>query len=147
MGAKMRAKKKRKAKALSSLTFNHVMIYVRSVEGALRFYRGLLGFGLIEQIEHENIPVYARLRSPLGPSTVALHLVEPGKTTRSDGVRLYFEADNLEKLCKRLQVAGAKFSQLPKLMPWGWKHAYLHDPDGHEVSLYWARAKRFRKTR
>jgi hypothetical protein len=31
-------------------------------------------------------------------------------------------------------------------MPWGWKHAYLDDPDGHEVSLYWAGAKRFKKT-
>jgi hypothetical protein len=31
-------------------------------------------------------------------------------------------------------------------MPWGWKHAYVNDPDGHEVSLYWAGAKRFQKT-
>jgi hypothetical protein len=30
-------------------------------------------------------------------------------------------------------------------MPWGWKHAYLDDPDGHEVSLYWAGAKRLKK--
>jgi hypothetical protein len=27
---------------------------------------------------------------------------------------------------------------LPEVMPWGWKHAYLDDPDGHEVSLDWA---------
>jgi hypothetical protein len=31
-------------------------------------------------------------------------------------------------------------------MPWGWRHAYLDDPDGHEVSLYWAGRKRFQKT-
>jgi hypothetical protein len=32
-------------------------------------------------------------------------------------------------------------------MPWGWEHAYLNDPDGHEVSLYWAGDKRFRKSK
>jgi len=32
-------------------------------------------------------------------------------------------------------------------MPWGWKHAYLDDPDGHEVSVYTAGAKRLRKQR
>lgn len=26
-------------------------------------------------------------------------------------------------------------------------HAYLRDPAGHELSLYWAAAKRFKKTR
>jgi hypothetical protein len=31
-------------------------------------------------------------------------------------------------------------------MPWGWTHAYLNDPDGHEVSLYWAGVKRLRKS-
>jgi hypothetical protein len=29
----------------------------------------------------------------------------------------------------------------------GWKHAYLDDPDGHEVSLYWAGAKRLKKSK
>jgi hypothetical protein len=27
------------------------------------------------------------------------------------------------------------------MMPWGWRHAYLNDPDGHEISLYWAGEK------
>jgi uncharacterized glyoxalase superfamily protein PhnB len=45
-----------------------------------------------------------------------------------------------------LDSAGVKLTQPPKLMPWGWKHAYLDDPDGHEISLYWAGRKRFQKT-
>ena len=32
------------------------------------------------------------------------------------------------------------------MMPWGWKHAYLDDPDGHEISLYWAAGNRMKKT-
>jgi len=31
-------------------------------------------------------------------------------------------------------------------MEWGWRHAYLNDPDGHEVSLYWAGEMRWKKS-
>ena len=92
--------------------------------------------------------VYARLKAAQGEGTLALHMVEPGKTLPpGDGIRLYFEVKELDKFCARLKAAGVKFSQMPKLMPWGWRHAYLDDPDGHEVSLYWAGAKRWRKSR
>jgi hypothetical protein len=30
-------------------------------------------------------------------------------------------------------------------VPWGWPHAYLN-PDGHEISLYWAGENRIKKT-
>ncbi len=63
---------------------------------------------------------------------------------RSIAFRLYFEVRELDALCKSLQAAGVEMTQLPKPMPWGWTHAYLNDPDGHEVSLYWAGAKRLR---
>jgi hypothetical protein len=32
------------------------------------------------------------------------------------------------------------------MMPWGWRHAYLNDPDGHEISWYWAGENRMKKT-
>src|SRR5215471_8902539 len=59
------------------LTFNHAMIYVKDVERGLGFYRDLLGFKLIEDFRYENKPVYARLRSPGGDGTIALHQVGP----------------------------------------------------------------------
>jgi len=45
------------------------MIYVRDVPRALEFYAGKLGFRLIEQFGGG----YARLRSPAGGTTIALH--------------------------------------------------------------------------
>lgn len=126
------------------LTFNHAMVYVRELAPALRFYTGLLGLQVIEQFG----PAYARLRSPGGQTTLALHTLEPGATLPgTDGVRLYFETRELDKVCRDLEAAGAQFRQLPQLMPWGWRHAYLNDPDGHEVSLYWAGRKRFQKSK
>lgn len=91
--------------------------------------------------------VYARLRALGGTSTIALHAAEPGRSNESGGVRLYFEVRNLEIFCRRIEAKGAVLSKQPALMPWGWKHAYLDDPDGHEISLYWAGAKRLKKNK
>jgi len=134
--------------ARNGATFNHAMIYVRRIEPALRFYRDRLGFRLIETFRWRGRAVYARLRSPRGNTSIALHLPEAkDKPNTKSGIRLYFEVKNLERSCTRLKRAGVKFKQMPKRMPWGWTHAYLCDPDGYEVSLYWAGAKRLRKTK
>src|SRR5688572_13936985 len=119
----------------SKLTFNHAMIYTKDVERSLRFYAGLLGFKLIEDFRYENTPVYARLRAPGGDGTIALHLLEPGTSTTSEGVRLYFEIEDLKGFCEKLKKKGVYFPQPPRMMPWGWTHAYMNDPDGHEISL------------
>jgi catechol 2,3-dioxygenase-like lactoylglutathione lyase family enzyme len=74
-------------------------------------------------------------------------MLEPGKTIPEyEGIRLYFEVKNLEAFCKSLEAKGVALDDQPKLMPWGWMHAYLRDPDGQELSLYWAGLKRFRPT-
>jgi catechol 2,3-dioxygenase-like lactoylglutathione lyase family enzyme len=139
---------KRKVTATGGLAFNHAMVYARDVEKALRFYRDLLGLKVVDEFRHHGQLLYVRMKSPRGDGTLALHLPGPGDEIRfGSSVRLYFEVRDLERKCKQLEAAGMKFSQAPKMMPWGWKHAYLDDPDGHEVSLYWAGAKRFRKTK
>ena len=128
------------------LTFNHAVIYVKDVERGLRFYRDMMGFKLIEDFRYEGTAVYARLRAPGGDGTIALHQAGPGVSVASDGVRLYFEVGELDDFCRKLQQKGFYITQLPRMMPWGWRHAYLNDPDGHEISLYWAGENRMKKT-
>ena len=128
------------------LTFNHAMIYVKDVERGMRFYRDMMGFKLIEDFRYEGMSVYARLRAPGGDGTIALHLAGPGVSMASEGVRLYFEVRDLDGFCRKLQQKGFYITQLPRMMPWGWRHAYLNDPDGHEISLYWAGENRMQKT-
>ncbi len=128
------------------LTFNHAMIYVKDVERGMQFYRDWLGFKVIEDFRYEGRAVYARLRAPGGDGTIALHQAGPGASVASDGVRLYFEVGELDDFCRRLRQRGFVFTQQPQMMPWGWRHAYLNDPDGHEISLYWAGENRMRKT-
>lgn len=125
-----------------SLEFNHVIVYVGDVKRSLDFYHGKLGFKLIEREE-----LYARLRSPRGRTTIALHRARTNDPpSKGRHVTMYFEVKDLEKFCERLARRGVMFTQMPRVMPWGWKHAYLDDPDGHEISLYWAGKKRFERT-
>ena len=128
------------------LTFNHAMVYAANVERALGFYRDLLGFKVVDEFRHEGKPVYARLRAPGGDGTIALHMAGPGTSLASDGVRLYFEIRELDDFCRKLQAKGFYITQMPRMMPWGWRHAYLNDPDGHEISIYWAGENRMKKT-
>lgn len=128
------------------LSFNHAMVYVKDVERGLGFYRDLLGFRLIDDFRYENKAVYARLRAPGGDGTIALHQAGPEASVASDGVRLYFEVRELDDFCRKLQQKGFYITKMPSMMPWGWRHAYLNDPDGHEISLYWAGENRMKKT-
>jgi lactoylglutathione lyase len=122
---------------------NHVMIYSRDVARALDFYANQLGLEVIESIPQGG---YARLKLPDGDGTLALHAAEPGHDVAAEGVRVYFEVEELDRVCAELESRGVVFKQKPKDMPWGWRHAYVDDPDGHELSLYRAGAKRLGRT-
>ncbi len=128
------------------LSFNHAMVYAKDVQRAVGFYRDLLGFKLIDEFRYENRPVYAHLRAPGGDGTIALHEAGPGASLASEGVRLYFEIRDLDDFCRKLQAKGFYITQMPRMMPWGWRHAYINDPDGHEISLYWAGENRMKKS-
>jgi catechol 2,3-dioxygenase-like lactoylglutathione lyase family enzyme len=143
-GAK-RHSKPATAGVAAGLVFNHAMIYVRDVAHSLAFYRDALGFHVVDEYPGG----YARLRAPRGDATIALHSLEPDQqfAPANEGMRLYFECEALDKLCANMIGRGVEFTQLPTKMPWGWKHAYLLDPDGHEISLYWAGPARLQKTR
>lgn len=131
-------------KSRTLVEFNHAMIYTTKLSRALKFYQGILGFEVVDRYPG----AYVRLKSPAGATTIALHVVESGQrmNPKTEGLRLYFEVESLDEFCKRLTKKGVKFDQMPQDMPWGWRHAYLHDPDGHEISLYWAGQSRLKKS-
>lgn len=136
----------RKTQGSANLAFNHAMVYARDVEKSLPFYRDILGMKVLDEFRYEGKCVYARLLAPGGQGTIALHQAGPGASVAADGVRLYFEIEQLDSFCQQIKKKGIYFSQLPQMMPWGWRHAYLNDYDGHEISLYWAGPNRMKKT-
>ncbi len=127
----------------NAVEFNHALIYVADLQRALRFYQGLLGLRVLEEEDG-----YARLQGREGTTTIGLHTLstEVPSIPSKEAIRLYFEVSNLDEFCKELQSKGVKFDQPPEDMPWGWRHAYLRDPDGHLISLYWAGEKRLKSS-
>jgi uncharacterized glyoxalase superfamily protein PhnB len=126
-----------------AVNFNHALIHVKILDRALHFYRDLLGFKEIDQIPGD----YARLRSRNSQSTLALHLSRSPDVAPPGGVWLYLEVRKLDQLYRKLQSAGVRFSQKPQFMPWGWRQAFLKDPDGHKLCLYWAGVKRLQTSK
>jgi catechol 2,3-dioxygenase-like lactoylglutathione lyase family enzyme len=126
----------------SNIELNHVIFYVENAKKSSDFYQKLLGVSIIEEAFG-----YARLSSPQKSFTIGIHEFEEGiSPPLNEGITIYFEVSDLDNYCSLLKENGFIFDQLPEDMPWGWRHAYLTDPDGHKLSLYHAGEKRFNKT-
>ncbi|MBX9915454.1 MAG: VOC family protein [Pseudomonadaceae bacterium] len=112
------------------MNLNQVTVAATDVPRSIAFYRQL---GL--QLIVENLPSYARFICPDGQASFSLSLaaqVSPSQTL------IYFECTELDATVARLQAAGVAFSQLPLEQPWLWREAYLQDPDGNPLCLYYA---------
>jgi catechol 2,3-dioxygenase-like lactoylglutathione lyase family enzyme len=112
------------------MNLNQVTVAVTDMARAIAFYQ-CLGLRLIVR----ELPLYARFICPDGQATFSLSLaaqVSPSQTL------IYFECAELDATVARLQAAGVAFSQLPLDQPWLWREAYLQDPDGNPLCLYYA---------
>lgn len=109
---------------------NQVTVPVQDVASAVAFYQGL-GLHLVVQSPH-----YARFVCPNGLATFSVHLhegaVPPAATT------VYFECDHLDQHVMHLKAQGYVFEDGPKDQPWEWREAYLRDPAGNLICLYYA---------
>ncbi|MGA2707979.1 MAG: VOC family protein [Steroidobacteraceae bacterium] len=55
---------------------------------------------------------------------------------------IYFECDDLDAVYEELRTQGIVFDQAPADQPWFWREAYLSDPDGNVLCLYYAGSNR-----
>lgn len=114
------------------MRMNWAVIFVQDVPAAVSFYRDLLGLTPIKEG-----PGSTRLETGDGTGWLSIHgLTDNQQPPWNDGVMLHFETHELDSVCARLEAAGVAFQQTPRVMPWGWRHAYVYDPAGHVVSLY-----------
>lgn len=114
------------------MRMNWAVIFVQDVPATVAFYRDLLGLTPIKEG-----PGSTRLATGDGTDWLSIHdLTDNQQPPWNDGVMLHFETEQLETVCERLEQAGAVFRQKTRVMPWGWRHAYVYDPGGHVVSLY-----------
>jgi catechol 2,3-dioxygenase-like lactoylglutathione lyase family enzyme len=109
------------------MRLNQVTLPANDLSGSIAFYR-LLGFELIVKDEG-----YARLENPSDLSTLSLELRKAG-----DGAHVYFECDDLDSRISILKEKGIQFDTDPNDQPWLWREAWLRDPAGNKLCLYFA---------
>lgn len=115
------------------MRLNQVTAPASDLEVSIAFYQ-LLGLRLIVKSPH-----YARFELPKGEATFSLHLVE-GPIPRANTPQLYFEVSDvgLDAQFERLKAAGIAFEREPVAQSWLWREAWLRDPAGNSICLYYA---------
>jgi predicted enzyme related to lactoylglutathione lyase len=117
------------------VNLNQVTLPATNVERSAEFYRRL-GFTQIVA----NLPSYARFECADGGATFSLEQV--ASVSPGAGVVVYFECQDLDATCRNLSERGVQFDSMPADQPWLWREAYLRDPDGNVLCLYYAGSNR-----
>ncbi|WP_033956196.1 VOC family protein [Psychroserpens jangbogonensis] len=111
------------------MNLNQITIPSLNVEKATAFYK-TLGLKLIVNA----LPRYVRFECPDGNSTFSIHKVEGLPV--GNGLKIYFEDDNLDELVTSLQQKGIIFTSEAEDKDWLWREAHLNDLDGNHIILY-----------
>ena len=112
------------------MNLNQITVPSLNITKSISFYQ-TLGLKLIVKSDH-----YARFECPDGNSTFSIHLAE--ELPKGAGISVYFECANLDEKVNELIRKGITFDQLPKDQTWLWREAYLKDPDGNQLILFYA---------
>jgi catechol 2,3-dioxygenase-like lactoylglutathione lyase family enzyme len=116
---------------MRTMRLNQVTVPVRDLDASIAFYR-TLGLKLIVKSPH-----YARFEVGDGTSTFSLEMnaqaVDPAQ-----GPHLYFECENLDARVAALKENGIVFDHDPVDRDWLWREAWLSDPAGNRLCLYFA---------
>lgn len=104
---------------------NHVIVYVRDVKKAVRFWSDKVGLKVKEgnddwvELETEG-------------TILALHK-SPRRVGKDTGIN--FWVDDIERVYKELSARGVKFQAPPKKQPWGEKLTKFYDPERNTFTI------------
>jgi catechol 2,3-dioxygenase-like lactoylglutathione lyase family enzyme len=110
------------------MKLNQITLPTTDLAHAITFYEKL-DFVLIVKNDH-----YARLENLSDLSTLSLEL----RPAVADGVHVYFECDDLDARVAALKKKGVAFDSDPENQTWLWREAWLRDPAGNRLCLYFA---------
>ena len=113
------------------MNLNQVTIYSGKPVETVEFFEKL---GLKRIVD--SLPRYARLECPDGEATLSVNIAE--NTVPNESVVLYFECDDLDAKVAELKTLGLEFEEDPADRDWLWRQAYLRDPNGNKICLFYA---------
>jgi lactoylglutathione lyase len=108
----------------------NVVVFVRDLEGAKRFYKELLKLPLVQE-SATMMEFFPGGGVTMGVA-LAMHDAAQPLVGRHTGITL--TVSDLDGLCKELTAAGVTFAEPLEQTPWG-KMAVVKDPDGNQFAL------------
>lgn len=111
------------------MRLNQVTVPARDIAQSIAFYRAL-GLKLIVKSDR-----YARFE--IGTETFSLHLADDLSGV-GNGPHVYFEIEDLDARVAELKAKGIAFDSDPVDQSWLWREAWLTDPAGVKLCLYFA---------
>ena len=108
------------------MNLSQVTLPVRDYAASVAFYRQLGLRQIVDSAGH-----YARFECP-GGATLSI-IVEEGS---AGSATIGLESADLDGWVERLAAGGVKFEALPEDKSWGWREAFLRDPDGYRIMLF-----------
>jgi predicted enzyme related to lactoylglutathione lyase len=113
------------------MNLNQVSVFSEKPVETVKFFEKL-GLKLIV----DSLPRYARLECPDGESTLSVHVADD--VVVNNNIVLYFECNDLDAKISALKVVGLEFLEEPTDHDWLWREAYLKDPNGNKICLFYA---------
>ncbi|HVF48169.1 MAG TPA: VOC family protein [Pyrinomonadaceae bacterium] len=113
------------------MKLNQVTIYSERPVETVEFFEKL---GLRRIVD--SLPRYARLECPDGEATLSVNIAD--NVLANETITLYFECDDLDSKVTELKRLGLTFDEDPTDRPWLWRQAYLKDPNGNKICLFYA---------
>ena len=111
------------------MKLNQVTLPAQDMARSIAFYQ-TLGFVLIVQDDH-----YARFELPPDHTTLSLKLSD---RPAGLGPHIYLECEDLDARVAALKAKGIVFDGDPEDKSWLWREAWLSDPAGNRLCLYFA---------
>ncbi len=111
------------------MKLNQVTIGHSDYDRSVAFYTQL---GLTHIVDAP--PRYARFETLAG-ETLSIHHMDQ---VASPGTIVYFEVEDLDRKVVQLERLGMIFDSHPTDQDWGWREAYIKDPAGNTICLFYA---------
>jgi catechol 2,3-dioxygenase-like lactoylglutathione lyase family enzyme len=113
------------------MKLNQVTAPALDLDRSIAFYQ-TLGLKLIVKSDH-----YARFEVGDGTDTFSLHIANDVNGA-ANGPHVYFECEDLDARVAALKAKGIMFDSDPTEQSWLWREAWLTDPAGVKLCLYFA---------
>ena len=124
------------------------LLQVFDMPVAVRFYRNVLGFELVQTSPKlsENIDDVNWAMLQLNGATLMLNTAyepeyrppapDPGRLAAHSDAALYFGCPDVDQAYRELRSMGVDVKE-PVIAPYGMKQLYLTDPDGYALCFQW----------